>query len=474
MQVKYLNKINSPEDIKGYNEKELTELAAEMRAALIEKLSAHGGHIGPNLGFVEATVALHYVFDSPKDKMVFDVSHQTYCHKMLTGRARAFYDPAHYDDVSGYSEPSESEHDLFTIGHTSTSISLAAGLARARDIIGGKENVIAVIGDGSLSGGEALEGLDYAGEQNTNLIIVVNDNEMSIEENHGGLYKNLKLLRETNGAAEENMFKAWGFDYLYVENGNDVHALTEAFKKVKDTDHAVVVHIHTKKGKGLAFAENNPERYHAGGPFDPKTGKYLYKDEGEDYSELIGEYLLKKMKEDERVIAVNAATPSVLGFTKDRREQAGKRFVDVGIAEENAVAMASGMAKYGARPVWGVYSTFAQRTFDQISQDVCINKSPVTMLLFGASVDFMNDVTHLGFYDIPLISNIPNLVYLAPTTAEELFRMLDEAIAQTEYPVAIRVPVTVRHGKKDETDYFGKLNTARVVKGQRLGDNRRG
>ncbi len=464
MQVKYLDKINSPADIKGYNERELTELAAEMRAALIEKLSAHGGHSGPNLGFVEATVALHYVFDSPKDKMVFDVSHQTYCHKMLTGRARAFYDPAHYDDVSGYSEPSESEHDLFTIGHTSTSISLAAGLARARDVIGGKENVIAVIGDGSLSGGEALEGLDYAGEQNTNLIIVVNDNEMSIAENHGGLYKNLKLLRETNGTAEENTFRAWGFDYLYVENGNDVHALIEAFKKVKDTDHAVVVHVHTKKGKGLAFAENNPERYHAGGPFDPKTGKYLYEGGGEDYSALIGEYLLKKMKEDERVIAINAATPTVLGFTKDRREQAGKRFVDVGIAEENAVAMASGMAKYGARPVWGVYSTFAQRTFDQISQDVCINKSPVTMLLFGASVDFMNDVTHLGFYDIPLISNIPNLVYLAPTTAEELLCMLDEAIAQTEYPVAIRVPVTVRHGKKDETDYFKKLNTARVVK----------
>lgn len=464
MQVKYLDKINSPADIKGYNERELTGLAAEMRAALIEKLSAHGGHSGPNLGFVEATVALHYVFDSPKDKMVFDVSHQTYCHKMLTGRARAFYDPAHYDDVSGYSEPSESEHDLFTIGHTSTSISLAAGLARARDMMGGKENVIAVIGDGSLSGGEALEGLDYAGEQNTNLIIVVNDNEMSIAENHGGLYKNLKLLRETNGTAEENMFRAWGFDYLYVENGNDVHALIEAFKKVKDTDHAVVVHVHTKKGKGLAFAENNPERYHAGGPFDPKTGKYLYEDDGEDYSALIGEYLMKKMKEDERVIVINAATPTVLGFTKDRREQAGKRFVDVGIAEENAVAMASGMAKYGARPVWGVYSTFAQRTFDQISQDICINKSPVTMLLFGASVDFMNDVTHLGFYDIPLISNIPNLVYLAPTTAEELFRMLDEAIAQTEYPVAIRVPVTVRHGKKDETDYFKKLNTARVVK----------
>lgn len=456
--MKYLNKINDPVDVKKLTEDELPVLASEMREALIQRLGVHGGHSGPNLGFVEAAVALHYVFESPKDKIVFDVSHQTYCHKMLTGRAEAFYDAAHYDDVSGYSEPSESEHDLFTIGHTSTSISLAAGLARARDLAGSKENVIAVIGDGSLSGGEALEGLDFVGEQNTNLIVVVNDNEMSIAENHGGLYQNLKLLRESNGTAECNMFRAWGYEYLYVEEGNDIAALVGTFQKVKDSDHAVVVHIHTKKGKGLAFAENDPENYHGGAPFDPETGVYRISPEGEDYSTLIGEYLLKKIKEDPSVVTLNAATPTVLGFTKENRMKAGKQFVDVGIAEEHAAAMASGIAAYGGKPVWGVFSTFIQRTFDQISQDICINNSPVTILNFGASVNFMNDVTHLGFYDIPLLSNIPNLVYLAPANAEELFAMLDWSIEQRNYPVAIRVPVDVVHTTETVAEDYSDLN----------------
>ena len=463
MKIQYLNKINSPADVKKLSVAELPVLAVEMRSALIQKLGVHGGHSGPNLGFVEATVALHYVFNSPSDKMVFDVSHQTYCHKMLTGRAEAFLDEAHYNDVSGYSEPSESEHDLFTIGHTSTSVSLAAGLAKARDLTGGKENVIAVIGDGSLSGGEALEGLDYAGEQNTNLIVIVNDNEMSIAENHGGLYKNLRLLRETHGQAECNMFKAWGFDYLYVEEGNDIEALIAAFQSVKDTDHAVVVHIHTLKGKGLPFAEKDPESYHGGGPFDPATGIYRFVPEGEDYSAMIGEYLLKKMKADPTVVALNAATPTVLGFTKPNREKAGAQFIDVGIAEENAAAMASGIAAYGGKPVWGVFSTFVQRTYDQISQDICINNSPVTILVFGASVSFMNDVTHLGFYDIPMLSNIPNLVYLAPTNAEELFAMTEWSVEQRQYPVAIRVPVTVTHTEQPVTQDYGELNRYQIV-----------
>ena len=458
-QIEYLDKINSPNDLKKLSDAQLGELADEMRDALIQKLGLHGGHSGPNLGFVEATVALHYVFDSPKDKMVFDVSHQTYCHKMLTGRAEAFLDEEHYDDVSGYSEPSESEHDMFTVGHTSTSISLAAGLAKARDLCGGSENVIAVIGDGSLSGGEALEGLDYVGEQNTNMIIVLNDNEMSIAENHGGLYKNLKLLRETKGTAECNMFKAWGLDYVYVENGNSVGELISAFKKVKDTDHAVVVHIHTLKGKGLPFAEKDPESYHAGGPFDTTTGKYKFVSDGEDYSAMIGEYLLKKMAEDKSVVAINAATPTVLGFTKDNRIKAGAQFVDVGIAEENAAAMASGIAKRGGKPVWGAFSTFIQRTYDQISQDICINNSPVTILVFGASLDFMKDVTHLGFYDIPLLSNIPNLVYLAPTNAEELIAMTDWSIEQNEHPVAIRVPVAVTHADSPVQTDYSSLNS---------------
>lgn len=464
MNVKYLNKINGPADVKNLAENQLPELADEMRRALIEKLSAHGGHSGPNLGFVEAAVALHHVFNSPYDKMVFDVSHQTYCHKMLTGRARAFYDPAHYDDVSGYSEPSESEHDLFTIGHTSTSVSLAAGLARARDLAGGKENVIAVIGDGSLSGGEALEGMDFAGEQNTNLIIVLNDNEMSIAENHGGLYKNLKLLRDTKGTAECNMFKAWGLDYIYVEDGNDVFALIDAFKKVKDTDRAVVVHIHTLKGKGLDFAEKDPENYHAGGPFDVKTGKYLYGGGGENYNSIVGDYLMKKIASDPAVVAVNAATPVVIGFSKEQREKAGRQFIDVGIAEENAAAMASGIAAYGGKPVWGVFSTFAQRTYDQVSQDICINNSPVTMMVFGASVNSMNDVTHLGIFDIPIFSNIPNLVYLAPTNAEELLAMTDWAVEQREHPVAIRVPVKVVHTAEPVEKDYSELNKYLTVR----------
>ena len=388
----------------------------------------------------------------------------TYCHKMLTGRARAFYDPAHYDDVSGYSEPSESEHDLFTIGHTSTSVSLAAGLARARDLAGGKENVIAVIGDGSLSGGEALEGMDFAGEQNTNLIIVLNDNEMSIAENHGGLYKNLKLLRDTKGTAECNMFMAWGLDYIYVEDGNDVFALIDAFKKVKDTDRAVVVHIHTLKGKGLDFAEKDPENYHAGGPFDVKTGKYLYCGGGEDYNSIVGDYLMKKIASDPAVVAVNAATPVVIGFSKEQREKAGRQFIDVGIAEENAAAMASGIAAYGGKPVWGVFSTFAQRTYDQVSQDICINNSPVTMMVFGASVNSMNDVTHLGIFDIPIFSNIPNLVYLAPTNAEELLAMTDWAVEQREHPVAIRVPVKVVHTAEPVEKDYSELNKYLTVR----------
>lgn len=461
--MNYLHKINKPKDIKSLSLASLAELAQEMRKALIQKLSVQGGHSGPNLGFVEATIALHYVFNSPIDKMVFDVSHQTYCHKMLTGRAKAFLEEEHYNDISGYSNPDESDHDLFTIGHTSTSISLALGLARARDLLAGKENIVAVIGDGSLSGGQALEGLDFAGEQNTNLIIVLNDNEMSIAENHGGLYQNLQELRETKGQSPCNMFKAWGLDYLYVENGNDIASLIEAFKQVKGIDHAIVVHIHTKKGKGLTFAEDDPENYHGGGAFDPETGKYRFVSDEEDYNTMLGDYLLTKMANDKSIVTVNAATPIVFNFTKQKRLQAGKQFVDVGIAEENAAAMASGIAKRGGKAVWGVFSTFMQRTYDQIAQDICINNNPVTILVFGASVHFLNDVTHLGFYDISLLANISNLVYLAPTNAEELLAMTDWSIEQRKYPVAIRVPIAVTHTKEAVQTDYSKLNQYQVV-----------
>lgn len=465
----YLERIDGPNDVKKLSLEQMDVLAQEMREALFRKLSKHGGHFGPNFGMVEATIALHTVFDSPKDKMVFDVSHQSYCHKMLTGRKDAFLYEEHYDDVSGYSEPSESAHDFFVIGHTSTSVSLACGLAKGRDLLGGSENIIAIIGDGSLSGGEALEGLDFAAELNSNLIIVVNDNDMSIAENHGGLYQNLKLLRDTEGKAACNLFRAMGLDYVFVKNGNDIPSLIEAFKRVKDSAYPVVVHICTQKGKGYAPAEQDKETWHWCMPFDPETGKPLMTDAGEDYSELTAQYLLKKMKEDPAVVGITSATPPILGFTPDRRKMAGKQFVDVGIAEETAVALASGIAANGGKPVYGVYSTFIQRTYDQLSQDLCVNSNAATILVFAASVYGMNDVTHLGIYDIPMMANIPNLVYLAPTTKEEYMAMLDWSVEQKEYPVAIRVPMTVVSSGKPCTKDFAKLNTYEVTqKGSRV------
>lgn len=461
----YLEQINGPEDVKKLEIAELPALAEEMRQALLLRASKHGGHFGPNFGMVEVTIALHYVFDSPKDKIVYDVSHQSYPHKMLTGRKDAYLYEEHYDDVTGYSCPRESEHDFFTVGHTSTSVSLAAGLAKARDLKGESGNIIAVIGDGSLSGGEALEGLDYAVELDSNFIIVVNDNDMSIAENHGGLYQNLKLLRESNGQAECNLFRAFGLDYFYVAQGNDVAAVIETLQKVKDSTKPVVVHISTQKGKGYAPAEHNKEAWHYCSPFDLETGKPLFEGDDEDYADVTAEYLLKKMKEDPTVVAITSATPGVMGFTADKRQEAGAQFVDVGIAEETAVALASGIAANGGKPVYGVYSTFVQRAYDQISQDLCINNSPATIVTFWGSVYGMNDVTHLGLQDIPMLSNIPNLVYLAPTTKEEYLAMLEWSMEQREHPVAIKLPGgrMVSDHRMVEAD-FGRLNHYNVTK----------
>jgi 1-deoxy-D-xylulose-5-phosphate synthase len=449
-----LNELHSPADIKGLSVGELNLLASQLRGALLEKLSHHGGHVGPNLGMVEATIALHYVFNSPIDKIVYDVSHQSYVHKMLTGRIDAFINPDRYNEVSGYSEPSESEHDHFIIGHTSTSVSLAGGLAYGRDLQGGKENIIAVIGDGSLSGGEALEGLDFAGTLKSNLIIIVNDNEMSIAENHGGLYDNLRLLRATHGQAENNLFRTMGLDYRYVADGNNIAALIEAFREVKNIDHPVVVHIHTEKGKGYAPAENDKEFFHYSEPFDLATGK-LVGDAGEDYGDIFAQYMLGRMKSDPKTAVITAGTPGVVGFYPDRRKAAGRQFIDVGIAEQEAVALASGLAKAGARPCFGVVSSFIQRAYDQMSQDVAVNNTPVVLSIFYATILGMNDVTHLGWYDISLISNIPGWVYLAPTCKEEYLAMLDWAMEQTDHPVAVRVPgcQVTTSGKSFPTDY---------------------
>lgn len=465
----YIEKINGPEDVKKLNIEEMTALAEEMRHALLKRASIHGGHFGPNFGMVEAIIALHYVFESPKDKMVFDVSHQTYPHKMLTGRKDAYLYEEHYDDVTGYSCPQESEHDHFTIGHTSTSVSLACGLAKARDLRGESANVIAIIGDGSLSGGEALEGMDFAAELDSNMIIVVNDNDMSIAENHGGLYSNLKLLRETNGQAACNLFKAMGLDYVYVDHGNDLRELIGAFKQVKDSKKPVVVHINTLKGKGYKPAEEHKEEWHWHLPFDIVTGKSHFP-EVEDYSSVTCEYLIEKMKQDPTVVAITSGTPTILGFTQEKRKQAGRQFVDVGIAEETAVALASGIAKGGGKPVYGVYSSFIQRTYDQISQDLCIDGNPATIVVYTGSVFGMTDVTHLGLQDIPMLSNIPGLVYLAPTTKEEYLSMLDWSVEQKEMPVAIKLPGgdMISDGREVTKDW-SQLNTYEVTeKGSKI------
>lgn len=466
----YLEKINSPEDVKKLNIEEMNTLADEIREAIIIRDAKHGGHFGPNLGIVEATIALHYIFESPKDKFVFDVSHQTYPHKMLTGRRKAFTDELYYNDVTGYSNQYESVHDHFILGHTSTSISLALGLAKARDVKRETGNVIAIIGDGSLSGGEALEGLVYAGELNSNLIIIVNDNDMSIAENHGGLYKNLKLLRDTDGKAENNFFKAMGLDYIFVKNGNNLEELIEAFKKVKNINHPIVVHIHTQKGKGYKKAEEDKEPWHYVMPFNLETGKPMYIDDGEDYTEITKNYLINKMKEDQTVVTITSGTPGVLGFYKKDRDEVGSQFIDVGIAEETAVAIASGMASKGAKPVYGVVSTFLQRTYDQLSQDLCINNNPATIIVYYAGAIGMTDVTHLGWFDISMMANIPNLVYLAPTTKEEHLAMLEWSINQQEHPVAIRIPggEMVSTGERITKD-FSKLNTYEMTqKGEKI------
>ena len=461
----YIEKIHSPADLRKLEVSELKIVADEVRDAVLNRVSRHGGHVGPNLGFTEATVALHYVFDTPTDKLVFDVSHQTYPHKILTGRAHGFLDDADTRAISGYSSPIESpEYDYFEIGHTSTAISLATGLQKGRDVLGGTENIVAIVGDGSLSGGEAFEGLNTAAALGTNIIIVVNDNEMSIAENHGGLYANLRLLRETYGQAELNFFKTFGFDYYYLENGHNLASLVDIFRRVKDTPRPTVVHIHTEKGHGYAPAVEKQEAWHYRSPFDRETGKSTGpRDKSEYMPSLLGDFLREEMKRDPKLVVVASAVPMGLGFTADRRREAGAQYIDVGIAEEEAVALASGMAKRGARPVYFTYATFLQRTYDQIAQDLCVNGNPAVINVLGASIFGMNDFTHICFFDIAMLSHIPNLVYLAPTTYEELVAMQTWAIRQDKHSVAIRVPEgEVYHTSEPVDTDYSALNTFRV------------
>lgn len=468
-----LEKINMPSDLKKLSIEELNTLSDEIRAVLIKKVDATGGHMGSNLGMIEPTIALHYVFDSPIDKIIYDVSHQSYTHKILTGRKEAFIDPEKYYSISGYTNPLESEHDFFTIGHTSTSISLATGLAKGRDLKGEKGNVIAVIGDGSLSGGEAFEGLNNASVLNSNIIILVNDNDMSIAENHGGIYKNLKLLRETKGMSETNFFKTFGFDYYFIEDGNNIEKMIELLKKVKDTNKPTIIHMCTLKGKGLKDAEVNKEKWHWTLPNRVNAKEEIpFK---ESYVSLTNEYLEKKYKEGKSLVVITAGTPGATGLTKEWREKAGKNYTDVGIAEGHAVAYSSGIAKAGAKPVFQVFSSFIQRTYDQLSHDLALNNNPAVILVYAGGIFggkggvSGGDATHLGSFDISMISNIPNLVYLAPTYKEEYLKVLEWAIEQNEYPVVIRVPYLPPISKeKDENDY-SKINRYKLVeKGEKV------
>lgn len=468
----YIEKIKSPADLKQLNIDALKVVADETRQAVLNRVSKHGGHVGPNLGFVEATVALHYVFDTPKDKLVFDVSHQSYPHKVLTGRASGFLGNVdEMNAISGYSSPTECpEYDNFEVGHTSTSVSLATGLQKARDIKGTKENIIAVIGDGSLSGGEAFEGFDEASELGTGIIIIVNDNEMSIAEPHGGIYKNLRDLRESNGQCNHNWFKAWGFEYKYLEEGNDVEKLIEVFRSVKDTNKPTVVHIHTEKGHGFTPAVENKEAWHYGMPFNREDGSRPERPATESYEQLLSDWLLKEMKQDKTLVAVTAGTPSAAGFTPEKRKEAGAQHVDVGIAEEQAVAMISGMAKGGLRPVWTVFSTFIQRTYDQIAQDLCINANPAVINVMWGGTASMNDITHICLFDIPMLCSIPGLIYLAPTTCEEYFSMLRWAILQDKKPIAIRIPSNgVHHTTENvDTEYAYEAKYKVTQKGEKV------
>ena len=457
-----LETINSPKDIKKLSLAELQQLAQEIREGILNRDSLIGGHVGPNLGIVETIIALHYVFDTPKDKIVYDVSHQCYPHKMLTGRWKGFFDAEEMRKISGYTNPNESEYDNFIVGHTSTSVSLATGLAKARDLRGEHHNVIALIGDGSLSGGEALEGFSNAAVLNSNILIIVNDNEMSIAENHGGIYTNLRLLRETNGMAECNMFKAWGFEYRYVADGNNQENMIKVLQELKDVKKPTVLHIHTLKGKGYAPAEENKERWHWSLPFDRKTGEITADISGENYSDITYDFLYARHQQDKNMVVISAGTPGAYGLNPERRASFGENYVDVGIAEEQAVAMASALAKGGCRPVFMVYSSFLQRTYDQLSQDLALNNNPAVILVFSAGISGM-DATHLGSFDIPLVANIPNIVYLAPTGKEEYLAMLNWGLKQNEHPVVIRVPLAVTKGGKAEESY-GDLNRYQLVK----------
>ena len=451
-----LNKISGPQDLKKLSIAQMQQLAQEIRTLILEKDAAEGGHLGPDLGIVEATIAYHYVFDAPKDKIVWDVSHQTYPHKMLTGRALAWLDPDHYEDVTPYSNPDESPYDYYAVGHTSTSIGLATGMAKARDLMGNHENIMALIGDGSMTGGLAYEGLNNAAIEKHNLVVVVNDNQMSIDENVGGLVTALKKLRDSNGETKENPFTTMGFDYRYVADGNDIKSMIEAFKAVKDVDHPILLHINTLKGKGYKPAIDEEEAHHWVMPFDLKTDKPLAPaSEAPTANSVALDVVSEEIEKGTNLMAINAAIPGVFGLDKIKNKYPD-HYTDVGIAEQESVAFAAGAAKEGAVPVLFENSTFLQRAFDQLSHDVAANDLPVVMMVAGGGISGTSK-THLGIFDQVMISNLPNWIYLAPTNLAEEKAMMTWAIKQRKHPVAIKMPTKAVPENGDAQEDYSKI-----------------
>ncbi|MCH5227846.1 MAG: 1-deoxy-D-xylulose-5-phosphate synthase [Muribaculaceae bacterium] len=461
-----LQDIKSPADIKGLNYQELGEIASQMREAILNRTSQIGGHVGPPLGAVETIIAMHYVFDAPKDKLVYDVSHQAFAHKMITGRVDGYLYREDFPKVSEYTEPRESpEYDLFYAGHTSPAVSLCVGLAKARELKGDKYNVVALVGDGALSGGQAFEGLDAGGALNANFICIVNDNQMAIAENHGGIYKHLQHLRETNGTASDNIFKAFNWDYVYVAEGNNVQKLIETLRSVKDTDKPVVVHVNTQKGEGYRPAEEYRETFHFRKPFDIATGDLLITPQGENATSVLKNFINRSVKKYPTFLAISSATPDDFGLSQKEREMLGKHYIDVGIAEQTAVSVMAGAAREGAKVVYAVVATFLQRAYDQLVEDWAMDPSPALMVVADSGIRGINDQTHLGFWDIPMITSIPDIIYLAPANLEEFDAMLEWGLAQNQYKVAVREPsYSVEHADYEVDKDYSDINKFKVLK----------
>lgn len=458
--------VKSPRDIKNLSIEELEDLARQMREAIINRTSQIGGHVGPNLGVVEIVTAMHYVFDAPTDKLVYDVSHQDFPHKMLTGRAYGYLDPERFHEVGEYTTPPESpDYDIFYAGHTSPALSLSTGLAKARELNNENYHIVTLVGDGSLSGGEALEGLNVGGAIKGNFIMIFNDNQMAIAPNYGAMYKGLENLRETNGTAEPNIFKAFGWDYVYLAEGNDMRSCIEILQKVKDSTRPVVVHIRTQKGEGYVPAEQYREEFHYRDPYVIADGSLKTNDDSVDYDSVLHDFLLRKCREIPNLLIVTSATPEDFGFMAEEREEAGKHFIDVDIAEQTGVAVMAGAARGGAKVVYPIVATFMQRAYDQLIEDWAMDNSPALLPVMSSGVRGISDMTHLGFWDIPFLTSIPEIVYLAPTNLEEYEAMLEWGLKQNKYKVALRVPTySVEHAEGPVDTDYSDINKFKIEK----------